>query len=305
MLVALIVYVAISFRNISVDSGKTPLSPDITDFDSCAASGLPVQESYPEACIAPDGTRHVRDIGNEIEKSDLIRIDTPRPNDTVSSPLAVSGSARGSWFFEGSFPLRVEDENGNTIGAGYAQAKGEWMTEGFVDFSATVEFSATPRTKGRLILEKDNPSGLAERDNSLTVPVTFGTQAGTVSVLIYFPNDTKNGTTDCSVVYPVFRSIAKTQAPARAALEQLIAGPISEEEKNGYGSLIPKNTAIEGLAIDSEGIARVNFSKELTIAGSCSVSAVRSQIEQTLLQFPTVKSVEIRVDGSKDTALQP
>ena len=43
-------------------------------------------------------------IGNELEKADMIRVDAPRPNQVIQSPLTVKGEARGAWFFEASFP---------------------------------------------------------------------------------------------------------------------------------------------------------------------------------------------------------
>jgi spore germination protein GerM len=55
------------------------------------------------------------------------------------------------------------------------------------------------------------------------------------------------------------------------------------------------------------GIAKVDFDKQIEyqLGGSCRVSALRSQIEETLKQFPTVHKVIISVDGRIDDALQP
>ena len=41
----------------------------------------------------------------ETETIDRIRVNNPRPNQTISSPLTVTGEARGSWYFEASFPV--------------------------------------------------------------------------------------------------------------------------------------------------------------------------------------------------------
>ena len=57
---------------------------------------------------------------NELEKSDLIRADFPRPNQTIQSPLIVKGEARGFWFFEASFPIKLLDDNGEFIAQGIA-----------------------------------------------------------------------------------------------------------------------------------------------------------------------------------------
>ena len=73
-------------------------------------------------------------------KTDLICVSAPRPNQTISSPLVLEGEARGVWFFEASFPARLFDDDGNEIAVAIAQAQGEWMTEDFVPFLATLEF---------------------------------------------------------------------------------------------------------------------------------------------------------------------
>ena len=146
----------------------------ITSFEECVAAGNPVMESYPGQCRAGDNT-FVEDIGNEFEKIDLIRINTPRPNQTITSPLTIEGEARGYWFFEASFPVVLIDLDGRIIGEGFATADGDWMTEEFVPFTASLTFDAPPDSnKGTLILRKDNPSGLPENDDALEVPVFVG-----------------------------------------------------------------------------------------------------------------------------------
>lgn len=107
-------------------------------------------------------------------KSDLIQIVSPEAYSKISSPVKVSGRARGFWFFEASFPIKIIDENGNILGAGIAQvADGDWMTENFVSFQGEIAFVNTTTTKGFLIFEKDNPSGLPEKDDFLQWPVLF------------------------------------------------------------------------------------------------------------------------------------
>jgi hypothetical protein len=101
-----------------------------------------------------------------------IEVGTPLPGQTVHSPLTVSGKARGTWFFEASFPVKLVDANQNLNAQGTAQAQAEWMTEDFVPFSTTLTYT-TNATSGFLILMKDNPSGLPENDASVSIPVNF------------------------------------------------------------------------------------------------------------------------------------
>lgn len=105
------------------------------------------------------------------QQDDLIRVSNPSVGQLVTSPLIVTGEARGNWYFEASFPLRLEDENGTVLATGYAQAQGEWMTTDFVPFSGTLSFSAPTSPTGVLILEKDNPSGLPEHADERRIPV--------------------------------------------------------------------------------------------------------------------------------------
>jgi hypothetical protein len=107
-------------------------------------------------------------------KSELIVVDSPTPGAVVNSPLAVRGKARGTWFFEGDFPLLLKDAGGKVIAEKYATAKGEWMTQDFVPFEGTLEFKK-PRSsdRGMLIFKKDNPTGRPEHDHALEIPVFF------------------------------------------------------------------------------------------------------------------------------------
>jgi len=104
---------------------------------------------------------------------DLVRLETPRPNDRIASPLLIKGEARGNWYFEASFPVELLDAGGNRLAIAPAQAKGEWMTTEYVPFEVELQFTTATTTTGTLILHKDNPSGLPEHDDSFRIPVRF------------------------------------------------------------------------------------------------------------------------------------
>jgi len=108
------------------------------------------------------------------QKDDLIIVDSPAPDSIISSPLTISGQARGNWYFEASFPVVLADETGAVIAQTIATAKSDWMTEDFVPFESTITFEKPlAGTAGTLILKKDNPSGLAEYDDELVIPIIF------------------------------------------------------------------------------------------------------------------------------------
>jgi spore germination protein GerM len=124
-----------------------------------------------------------------------------------------------------------------------------------------------------------------------------------IDIKVYFG---KKGEGECEVVFPVTRSIIKTQAAARAALSELFSGPTEKEKVNGYFTSINPGVKIQKLTIEN-GIARADFdiTLEKAVGGSCRVAAIRAQIRETLLQFPTVKSVIISIDGRTEDILQP
>jgi Immunoglobulin-like domain of bacterial spore germination len=103
-----------------------------------------------------------------------IVVDSPAAGALVTSPLRVRGEARGSWFFEGDFPLVLKDGRGKVVATGFCTAKKEWMTDEFVPFEGTVEFrKPSSGNQGLLILKKNNPTGRPEHDDALEIPVFF------------------------------------------------------------------------------------------------------------------------------------
>lgn len=117
---------------------------------------------------------------SKMETYDLIRNVNIKESSAISSPVKITGEARGFWYFEASFPVRLLDGNGKEIAVKPAQAKSDpadggagWMTENFVPFEAELEFSKPATKNGFLVLQKDNPSGLPEHDRELRIPVRF------------------------------------------------------------------------------------------------------------------------------------
>lgn len=146
----------------------------ITNFEECVKAGNPVMESYPRQCNSKKGEHFSENIGNELEKENFIHINSPRPNESIKSPLIIKGEARGNWFFEASFPIFLTDWDGKIIAQSIATAKSDWMTDNFIPFEATLVFSMDTNiysNKGTLILKKDNPSGLSQYDDALEIPV--------------------------------------------------------------------------------------------------------------------------------------
>ncbi len=102
-----------------------------------------------------------------------IQVTSPLANTTVKSPLVVTGVARGTWYFEASFPVRLLDGNGVEIAVAPAQAQSDWMTEDFVPFQVSLTFTSPATPTGTLVLQKDNPSGDPINDAELRIPILF------------------------------------------------------------------------------------------------------------------------------------
>jgi len=104
--------------------------------------------------------------------SDLIKIENLKNNQAIKSSFVLNGQARGSWYFEASFPVKVVDLQENIICETFAIAKDNWMTESFVPFEAILNFEIAKNSfPAILILKKDNPSGLSENDKEIRIPV--------------------------------------------------------------------------------------------------------------------------------------
>lgn len=128
----------------------------------------------------------VEDIHQEelvMAENENVKVEEPLIGQTISSPLKITGQARGWWFFEADFPVVLVDWDGRIVAQGIAQAQADpatgevnWMTEDFVPFEAELEFvkpDVSVSNRGSLILKKDNPSGLPENDDALEFEIYF------------------------------------------------------------------------------------------------------------------------------------
>lgn len=86
--------------------------------------------------------------------------------------ITFEGLAAGTMFFEASFPVQLQDQNGVVLAQGLAQTEADWMTTEPIPFTATMTAvqPISPPLSGTLILQKDNPSGLPANDLTVTFP---------------------------------------------------------------------------------------------------------------------------------------
>ncbi len=124
------------------------------------------------ACGSIDTTTPTGGSEIKLQKSSDVTLVSPSENSIIKSPVTISGTAKGTWFFEGSLPVSILDSKGTILAQGAAKADGEWMTEEPVSFSTQLTFTTTD-TKGSIVIKKDNPSGEPEHDASATFAVKF------------------------------------------------------------------------------------------------------------------------------------
>lgn len=237
----------------------------------------------------------------ELSPSGLVKVTNLKSGQTVQSPLIVKGEARGVYYFEASFPIKVLDGSGNVLGWGIAQAQSDWMTEDFVPFEATVDFEAPVAGKGFLVLKKDNPSGLPEHDEEFRIPILLEKTAPqqTVSLYYYNPELDKDasGNIMCSRqgLVQVQRKILITQTPIQDTIRLLLRGELTNYERiQGITTEYPlEGFSLAGVPSFKDGVLTLQFDDPnyKTGGGSCRVGILWFQIEATAKQFTGVQQV--------------
>jgi hypothetical protein len=117
---------------------------------------------------------HNIEVSGNVKAEDVI-LETALPtwNGDLSLPAEIKGKAKGTMFFEGSFPVYIKNADNEILYTSLATAQGEWMTEDYVPFEIVFtqdnkNSNSTKKTKPiYLIFEKDNPSGLEEFSGSI------------------------------------------------------------------------------------------------------------------------------------------
>ncbi|MDR1205308.1 MAG: GerMN domain-containing protein [Peptococcaceae bacterium] len=99
------------------------------------------------------------------------------------------------------------------------------------------------------------------------------------------------------------RMIPKVEGIGRAVMQELLKGPVQPE----LAEALPQATQLLDINIKEDGLAIVDFSKELAEGLADSSSAERMavySIVNTLSQFPSVERVQIRVEGKNVNTLK-
>lgn len=120
--------------------------------------------------------------------------------------------------------------------------------------------------------------------------------ASVTTVNVHFTRDEKP--------VAVARQVPETPQLLRAALEAQLQGPTAEERAEGLSSFFSAETAgmLNRVTIDEAGRAVVDFRDLRPVIPNASTSAgsqmMLGELNATVFQFPSVRSVEYRIDGN-------
>jgi hypothetical protein len=242
------------------------------------------------------------DFVPENNETQNILVKKPLNNSLEILPFIIEGEAR---VFENMFAYRIKDTADDyvlTEGNGYANAAnvGE-----FGPFAITVNALRRLPIGQDVVLEVfDYSAKDGTEENKVVVP--FRMRVESPEILKVFFGKQGVSEMDCRTMAAIDRIVARTPVPARAALELLLQGPTRGEVEDGYYTTLNPGIKIQKLTIEN-ATARADFDETLdkNMGGSCRVTAIRSQITQTLKQFPTIKNVIIAISGRTEDILQP
>ena len=247
-----------------------------------------------------------------------IKVSAPESGAIVGEKFAVSGTTND---LKDSLVVRFKDAAGGKVFEEKVELKttedGQLTRDSVTEanFSHQIDLSRYPTVRtGEYVLEflQYASERGGEEAGLVTLPIRFLAK-GNLSVKAFFNNNNLDPDITCEKVFAVSRETGLTETldqplfeAASLALNELLKGPLEAEKRSGYFTNINQSVKINSLTIN-QGVARVDFSEELgkNVAGSCRVTAIRSQISETLKQFREIKEVIISINGKSEEILQP
>ena len=123
---------------------------------------------------------------------------------------------------------------------------------------------------------------------------------------IYFGNTNMSSSEDCSKVFPLSRTVLNAETFGPGALEALLKGVSEKEKEAGYFTSLNDDILLQKFEIKNK-VAYVDFDSRFNegMGGSCRVTAIMSQIENTLNNLPDIDSVVVSVNGQTEGILEP
>ncbi len=237
-------------------------------------------------------------VNTPTQDNDIV-IEVPVENAAIADAfIDVAGRAKSAG---GPLHVRIKNTAGEVVTESDLEVNA-MDGNSYGRFGKTLSFVTT--LSGDVTIEISRASGNGETIVRHVHAGTLSTSDG-LTVKVYFAQSIPEGN-DCGVVYPVERKIDNQSAAFRAVLETLLKGPTIEEKSAGYVTSIPSGVLLKSAVADGDGVVTADFTRTLErgVTGSCRISAIRSQIDATLRQFPEVRDVVISINGKTSTILQ-
>jgi spore germination protein GerM len=104
----------------------------------------------------------------------------------------------------------------------------------------------------------------------------------------------------------VVRSVEYVDAPLRSTLETLLKGPSPEEIQQGLITAIPRDTRLNNITLQDD-TAVLDFSESFRFnsLGEEGLEAQLKQVVYSTTEFPTLRRVQILIDGKRLKYLGP
>lgn len=252
------------------------------------------------------GILRSRPEGAVCDTRHAICVTAPSVDATIANPVTVQGSAI---VFEQVVSYELLDAAGTILASGSVTTEAVDVGEAG-SFTVRLFWNQLPTTAtGSIVLFAPSPK-TGQRTSVVRVPVRFTKAASTTRAIYVVPEELGSATVpSCDTVRREAIQLPATTLPVEATLRALLGLSADEVEQRypGATSVIPAGTSIVSLKV-ANGVANVVLSRQLEGygGGSCNVAAIRAQIESTLKQFSSVRSVVISVEGkTPEESLQP
>ncbi len=234
-----------------------------------------------------------------ITENAVIKVTEPVPFAKVGLPITIKGEART---FESTVNIRLTNSDKSILTEDVAMA--QVPDSGiFGPFSIELSYPKSKTDQGFVEVFEYSAKDGAEI-SKITIPITF-TQQDATTVSLFFNNTSHDpNLPDCSIVYPIERRIPVTGDKNLQAMKELIKGPSRIEQTAGYISSIPQTAKLNTVTIEKNNII-VDFVNLDIPGGSCSVTAARAQITETIKALTQIEHVTISIQGETKDILQP
>lgn len=254
----------------------------------------------PSIAVGELNPMRARPDGSACDARNFICVNNSASNKLFDNPSVVTGTAIA---FENTINWKLEDAEGNVISSG--RTRTDAPDAGQVGaFSIRMFWTILPRTSEGTFSAYELSASDGAVQHAVSIPVRFVKKGLMTRSVFFLPEAAAQ--TDCTAVEASPVTLPASVFPAEATLRALLATD-SSDAPVGRVTQIPDRTGLVSLTV-TNGVADVVFDEGLERdgGGSCHVGAIRAQIERTLKQFSSVKTVSIRVQGkSADETLQP